>query len=106
MYSYDYNTNSWEQKDLLNTGPFKYGHKLAYDSESDKVILFGGGSEPYDISNETWAYDYNTDSWTQMTYSVTEICKVTVEDTSYFLAPFIVSILVSTIFIVRRKKKN
>lgn len=36
-------------------------HAMAYDSESDKIILFSGQTGPYDdprsLNNETWAYD-------------------------------------------------
>jgi hypothetical protein len=40
---------------------------MAYDSQSDRVILFGG----YGTGElgDTWAYDYNTNTWTEMTPS-------------------------------------
>jgi parallel beta-helix repeat protein len=39
-------------------------NSMAYDSVSDKVILFGGhtGSD----NDETWSYDFETNSWTNM----------------------------------------
>jgi parallel beta-helix repeat protein len=40
---------------------------MAYDSLSDKVILFGGRFSYYGCYNETWAYDFDTDTWTNMT---------------------------------------
>src|SRR5207247_928182 len=36
---------------------------MAYDSESDRVLLFGGA---YTRDNETWAYDFNANAWTRM----------------------------------------
>ena len=33
-------------------------HAMAYDSESDKIVLYGGY-----LSTATWIYDLNTDSW-------------------------------------------
>jgi len=39
---------------------------MAYDSVSDKVILFGGRFEYYGGYNETWAYDFDADTWTNM----------------------------------------
>jgi len=36
---------------------------MTYDLESDRVVLFGGA---YNRNNETWAYDFTTDAWTQM----------------------------------------
>jgi glyoxylase-like metal-dependent hydrolase (beta-lactamase superfamily II) len=48
-------------------------HAMAYDSESDRVILHGGGGvfekerlEDY-VLNQTWAYDLDTDAWTDVT---------------------------------------
>lgn len=43
---------------------------MAYDSVSDKVILFGGRISYYGCYNETWAYDFDTDTWTNMTQPV------------------------------------
>jgi N-acetylneuraminic acid mutarotase len=63
-WAYDYNTNTWTE---MAKGPAKHnGDRLAYDTESDRVILFGG----YDMSgffyDTTWAYDFNSDTWTDM----------------------------------------
>ena len=64
-WAYDFNTNTWQQ---MSDGPeFHLGASLAYDLESDRVILFGGQQV---ITNryfdDTWAYDFNTDTWTEM----------------------------------------
>ena len=40
---------------------------MAYDAESDRVILFGGDSRPIQFhQGDTWAYDLDTNSWTDM----------------------------------------
>lgn len=37
---------------------------VAYDSKSDRMIVSGGH---YNVgSDETWAYDYNTNTWTKL----------------------------------------
>ena len=38
---------------------------MVYDTESDKIILFGGFTGERG-SDETWAYDYETNTWTNM----------------------------------------
>lgn len=35
------------------------------DAESDRLILFAGGS-PWFMYGDTWAYDYDTDTWEEM----------------------------------------
>ena len=64
-WAYDANSDTWIR---LVDGPRRLvGQRLAYDKESDRIIMFGG----FDFSNfklvdETWVYDYNTNTWTDM----------------------------------------
>lgn len=64
-WAYDLNTDTWTR---LADGPSgRLGARVAYDSESDKMILFGGFALANgQLFNETWAYDFSTDTWTQM----------------------------------------
>ena len=64
-WAYDFNTDTWTR--LADIPKGRIGPRIAYDSESDKIILFGGYTLTTDqFINETWAYDFNTDKWTQM----------------------------------------
>ncbi len=39
---------------------------LVYDLESDRVIMYGGAvGDEFNIP-QTWAYDFNTNTWQQM----------------------------------------
>jgi hypothetical protein len=64
-WAYDYNTNTWEK---MAYGPKNHlGARLAYDSESDRMILFGGFDvRDWFLQDDTWAYDNNLDTWTEM----------------------------------------
>jgi N-acetylneuraminic acid mutarotase len=69
-WAYDVQSNSWTNMEP-ETAPFGLmGARMAYDSESDRVILFGGADftqfpgSPY--FQETWAYDFNSNTWQQM----------------------------------------
>src|SRR3989442_13124168 len=44
--------------------PDNFHGVMVYDSESDRVVLFGGTNRG---AGETWAYDLNANSWTNMT---------------------------------------
>jgi len=37
---------------------------MTYDSKADRIILFAGTGAGDDF-DDTWAYDYNSDTWTQ-----------------------------------------
>lgn len=62
-WAYDFNTDTWTEMKLSASPPARNAHGMAYDAESDRVIIFGSAipPDPY-----VWAYDYNTDTWEQM----------------------------------------
>jgi hypothetical protein len=64
-WAYDANADTWTR---LADGPRNMvGQRIAYDSESDRIIMFGGlDFTHFKLVNETWAYDYNTNTWTNM----------------------------------------
>jgi len=64
-WEYDVNSNTWNQ---LADGPYPMvGQRIVYDSESDRVIMFGGYNvEKWTFVHETWVYDYAADEWTNM----------------------------------------
>jgi hypothetical protein len=70
-WAYDLASNSWNEKkptvqpaDNPTLGR-RFGASMAYDSESDRLILFGGGA-PERLFSDTWAYDFNLDKWEEM----------------------------------------
>jgi hypothetical protein len=69
-WAYDFNTNEWSNKNPSTHPLPRWGHSMAYDKESDRVILYGGSktppSPPLELLNDTWAYDYDTNTWTNM----------------------------------------
>ena len=65
-WAYDASANTWEQMESLPRAPM-LGQRIAYDSESDRIIMFGGfDMTNYHLVNETWVYDFNTDTWMNM----------------------------------------
>ena len=64
-WAYDFNTNTWTNRNLGTRPSPRGAHAMVYDAESDRIILFGGTEGP-----ETWAYDYNTNTWTNMSPAV------------------------------------
>ena len=64
-WAYDANSDEWTQ---LADGPIPMGgQRIVYDSESDRIIMFGGITlTNFRFVDETWVYDYNTNTWTNM----------------------------------------
>ncbi|MCE7735340.1 MAG: hypothetical protein GPJ54_10715 [Candidatus Heimdallarchaeota archaeon] len=54
----------WVEKSPTLSPSARQHHAMTYDSVNDKIILFGG----YNGSalNDTWVYDYSTNSWEEM----------------------------------------
>jgi N-acetylneuraminic acid mutarotase len=62
-WAYDYDTDTWEEMHPANQPSPRAMYHLVYDSESDRVILWGGFMEPGVEDVQIWAYDYNSDVW-------------------------------------------
>lgn len=57
----------WSRMDPAAGPSARLSHDIAYDSESDRTIIFGGENHVIGVRNdETWAYDLNTDAWRRM----------------------------------------
>ncbi len=63
-WSYDLNLNAWTNMSPAKAPSPRWGPSMAYDTESDRVVLFGGGAGA--LSDETWAYDFNRNRWKKM----------------------------------------
>jgi len=79
-WSYDYNTNTWTNITPAISPLGLCDAKMAYDIESDRIIMFGGYHNPWGTPYEdstgevykkdTWAFDYNTNTWENVTPTV------------------------------------
>ena len=60
---------TWTQMPPATSPPGRNFHTMAYDPGTDRVILFGGTAEEDGNTHhgDTWAYDYDTDTWTELT---------------------------------------
>jgi N-acetylneuraminic acid mutarotase len=66
-WSYDYNTNTWEELEPNEAPPARGYSAIAYDAKSDRVILFGGEDESAgNIYKDTWVYQSDTNTWTEL----------------------------------------
>ncbi len=65
-WAYDVTANKWTQMKPLSAPRARSAPELAYDAESDRVILFGGVLSSFEMPNNAWAYDYNTNTWKEM----------------------------------------
>jgi N-acetylneuraminic acid mutarotase len=75
-WAYDFETNTWENMNPVTHPEGIMGARMAYDSESDRVIFFGGADFTADTTTtftETWSYDYNANTWEKMNPSQTPI---------------------------------
>ena len=72
-WTYDYNSNTWYNMSPSIVGGTLYirsMHGMAYDSAADRTILFGGATESPSYHTDTWVYDYNNNTWYNMSPTV------------------------------------
>lgn len=68
-WAYDIETNTWTDLQPANN-PTHHFADMVYHSKEDRIILFGGmrmeDNVVVTMLDETWAYDFNTNSWTAL----------------------------------------
>ncbi len=70
-WTYDASLNEWVDAVPEVAPPGRVSHGIVYDSESDRVIVFGGADVfGGQVMGDTWAYDTNTNTWEEMTPDV------------------------------------
>lgn len=62
-WAYDSASNVWTKLEPQGSPPTSYGHTLARDPESGKLVMFAGYGSGI---GQTWAYDPRANSWTDM----------------------------------------
>ena len=61
-WAYDTSNNTWTQMNPAASPSKREAGAMAYHPTLDRVVMFGGNSD-YGLDDETWLYDYNSDSW-------------------------------------------
>ncbi len=65
---YDVVSDTWTQMNPTSKPSARSLHAMVYDSDNNKIVLFGGYYYDYTshYDDETWVYDVASDTWTQM----------------------------------------
>lgn len=65
-WSYDALANEWTELVTSSAPAARSGLALAYDGQSEQVILFGGIDSQLSCYNDTWALDAVAGTWTEL----------------------------------------
>lgn len=69
-WSYDASANDWTNLLATNAPSFRAYSSAVYDSQSEKLVMFGGITDLMGVSkfvNETWSFDFTSNAWTELT---------------------------------------
>lgn len=67
IWTFDQGTREWQELRMAAPHPrYVWGARMAYDSRSDRMILFGGIDARLRPHDETWALDLAAGKWEQM----------------------------------------
>jgi hypothetical protein len=62
---YDPVEDSWEQRAPATPPSPRHGHRMVYSASADRIVLYGGDSSQAWLE-DTWLYDTDSDTWTQV----------------------------------------
>jgi N-acetylneuraminic acid mutarotase len=66
-WAYEPAANTWVELSPAGESPAARAHQqMVYDPTVEKVVLFGGGRSTT-VFNDTWNYDFASNSWTPVT---------------------------------------
>src|SRR5467141_3442675 len=66
-WAYDFSTNTWANLTRPGGPASRELHAMVYDSLSDRTVLFGGYASDVQWTNQTWAYAFSSNTWTNRT---------------------------------------
>jgi N-acetylneuraminic acid mutarotase len=69
-WAYDYNSDTWAELMPPMSPPAREYSAMAYDPVTDRIILFGGAGPGEAALGDTWAYDYGSNTWTELSPAV------------------------------------
>jgi N-acetylneuraminic acid mutarotase len=69
-WSYDIDKSEWKNITSPVAPSVRAAHSMTYDSESDRIVLFGGGDESKTM-NDTWVFDCTNNTWANVTFAET-----------------------------------
>jgi hypothetical protein len=66
FWEYNTSANLWVQMTATSPKPsYRYWHNMKYSNNSDVCFLFGGSSYSVDM-DDSWIFNFTTDSWTEI----------------------------------------
>jgi len=65
MWSLDTATATWTRLSPATAPSARAWHAMAFDAETGKIILFGGGPDRRHYTAETWLYDPTAGTWSE-----------------------------------------
>ena len=66
IWAYDYAADDWAKIQTTNKPPARYWHDLAYDTDRQSIILFGGSQGGGNDLGDTWVYSCRDNTWTKV----------------------------------------
>jgi hypothetical protein len=100
---FDSITTEWEKRVPNVAPPSREAFGFAYDSMNEKGILFGGLDGNRDFLNDTWAYDYDSNTWEKMG-ELTENSQVLLNLYLFMIAISVAAIFIIVIYVFVKKR--
>lgn len=63
---FDPATGTWTERTPDPAPPALLAANLAYDAQSDRIVLWGGANASFQGNTDVWTYDVDADAWTML----------------------------------------
>ena len=65
-WAYDADADTWTRMHPVQSPPARYWHGMVYDRRLDRVVVYGGYGLHDQALGDTWFFDFNHDTWTEV----------------------------------------
>ncbi len=65
-WTFSHHQNTWVDRTTDEAPPARKRNPMAYDESDDRMVMFGGWLEGSLVLGDTWTYDFNTNSWSEV----------------------------------------
>jgi len=96
-------TNEWEEREHTIAPPAREAFGFAYDSVNEKAILFGGTLYYPSTLNDTWAYDYDSNTWEKMG-ELNEDLPAPLDTLILIIAILVVATVVMVVYVLMKRR--
>jgi len=74
-WTFNHHRNTWVDRTTDDAPPGRKRNSLVYDEDDDRIIMFGGWLEGSCVLGDTWTYDFNSNTWSEIHPEISPVSR-------------------------------